>query len=258
MAFVILLIVGVFGYFLLSGCQYNGEYKLNSSSFKDTEDCNTCACSWGSISCTEMACINEDEQVIDEIIIDNEEVDESPVTPVDESNNQDQDEGVIGTEQNYSVGYDLVDGYYSRMNVEFQGPTGLTFVQSQPSGRVVGGITINGDAYAITVTTVTEDYEQSFGNRINLNPISNPTYGNLYKVVPLGGVGTLVYANNVSLNDNCMVMGDEMQAPCGLEGISWIISENVKGGVIVACASENAQESCDEIMQNIKFTGVVR
>ena len=38
-------------------CKYNNSTHQNGDSFKSTDGCNTCTCSYGMVACTEMACI---------------------------------------------------------------------------------------------------------------------------------------------------------------------------------------------------------
>jgi hypothetical protein len=40
-------------------CEYNGETYTEGDSFPSTDGCNTCICSNGIVSCTEIACLNE-------------------------------------------------------------------------------------------------------------------------------------------------------------------------------------------------------
>jgi hypothetical protein len=42
-------------------CTYNGITYKSGDSFKDADDCNTCGCEDGMVACTEMACLNQND-----------------------------------------------------------------------------------------------------------------------------------------------------------------------------------------------------
>jgi len=257
-AVVLLVLVGVVGYFLLSGCQYNGEYKLNGSSFKDSDDCNDCFCSWGSVGCTEMFCLDDEE------VGGGEDSDSDSVVDDDGSSDEYYDNGDDGENsfrdnyQEYEFSFGQEDGYAEPRGlvVSFEGPEGITAEVQEPDDSFYGGITLMGNGFSLVISTQITYANLTFSGSQQLvgKKIENSQMGDIYRFIPEGAVGTIHYVNRVDFDSVCVTYGNtENEPPCGIDAVSWIDNNNSGGIAQVSCTNAYDTTICDAIMETLSI-----
>jgi len=216
-------------------CVYNNITYNDGDKFEAIDGCNSCFCSDGQVSCTEMYCIKNGES---------EEVDE------DEGNAEDSRDTT--KEVNFSVTHNEVSlDKDVKLNFIAQVPVDSTVDESLNTStleNILPWVTITGSNYTFEVYWIF-DLEVSHYPKIT-NIYTHAQFGDIYRISEEGS-NVFEYTNDITLSGKCDANAGELNAPCGQSFIK------LEGNIyfIPKCeTSEENVEICDDIIKSVSVT----